>query len=54
MKKKQIFVYKLVLSIFENLKFLTISKINFFILKGILKLIGEWILNIKHLENLFA
>jgi len=51
-KKKQIFVYKLVLKIFGNLKFSTIAKLNISILKGTLALIKEWVINIRYLEKL--
>jgi hypothetical protein len=51
-RKKNFFLYKLVLTIFENLNCDMILNINFSILKGAFKLFQNWIRGIKYLEKL--
>ena len=50
--KKNFFLYRLVLTIFENLNCDMILNINFSILKGAFKLFQIWIRGIKYLEKL--
>lgn len=50
-KKKQIFIYKVMLTIFESLQSTKILNINFSILKGAIRLLEEWIVNVKNLQK---
>ena len=50
-KKKQIFVYKLLLTVFECLHANKILNINFSILKGAFKLLEEWVVKVKNFQK---